>query len=64
MKSFNLPLLLVGGGGYTVRAVARAWAYETGLAAGVKLGKRESATAFSRSASVGFQSSWKALTHL
>jgi histone deacetylase 1/2 len=39
VKGFNLPLLLLGGGGYTVRATSRAWAYETGLAAGVKLGK-------------------------
>jgi len=38
VKKFNLPLLLVGGGGYTMRNVARAWAYETGLAAGVRLG--------------------------
>ncbi|KAJ9106196.1 histone deacetylase [Naganishia friedmannii] len=35
---FNLSLQ--GGGGYTVRATSRAWAYETGLAAGVKLGKK------------------------
>ena len=41
IKSFNLPLLLLGGGGYTMRNVSRAWAYETGLAAGVRLGKRE-----------------------
>jgi len=32
MKTFGVPLLLVGGGGYTVRNVARCWAYETGLA--------------------------------
>ena len=37
MKSFNLPLLLLGGGGYTVKSVSRTWAYETGLAAGVEL---------------------------
>jgi histone deacetylase 1/2 len=37
MKKFNLPLLLLGGGGYTVKSVARTWAYETGLAAGVHL---------------------------
>jgi acetoin utilization deacetylase AcuC-like enzyme len=42
IKSFNLPLLLLGGGGYTMRNVARAWAYETGLAAGLKLGSRKS----------------------
>ena len=39
IKSFNKPLLLVGGGGYTMRNVSRCWAYETGLAAGVELGK-------------------------
>jgi acetoin utilization deacetylase AcuC-like enzyme len=38
VKAFNKPLLLLGGGGYTMRNVSRAWAYETGLAAGVELG--------------------------
>ncbi|KZT74858.1 histone deacetylase complex, catalytic component RPD3 [Daedalea quercina L-15889] len=38
VKSFNKPLLMVGGGGYTMRNVSRCWAYETGLAAGVELG--------------------------
>lgn len=32
IKSFNLPLLLVGGGGYTIRNVARAWTNETAIA--------------------------------
>ncbi|CAF2511644.1 unnamed protein product [Rotaria sp. Silwood2] len=32
IKGFNLPLLLVGGGGYTIRNVARAWTYETSIA--------------------------------
>jgi len=32
MKSFNLPLLILGGGGYTIRNVARAWTYETAIA--------------------------------
>ena len=31
MKSFGKPLLVVGGGGYTIRNVARCWAYETAL---------------------------------
>ncbi|KTW31928.1 histone deacetylase HOS2 [Pneumocystis jirovecii RU7] len=31
IKSFGLPLLVLGGGGYTVRNVARCWAYETGI---------------------------------
>ena len=30
MKSFNLPMLVLGGGGYTINNVARCWAYETG----------------------------------
>ncbi|MBW0462095.1 hypothetical protein O181_001810 [Austropuccinia psidii MF-1] len=37
IKALGLPLLLVGGGGYTIRNVARAWAFETGLAAGQEL---------------------------
>lgn len=37
VRSFNLPLLLLGGGGYTIKSVSRTWAYETGLAAGVEL---------------------------
>lgn len=28
MRSFNVPLLLLGGGGYTLRNVARCWCYE------------------------------------
>jgi len=31
VKSFKIPLLVLGGGGYTIRNVARCWAYETGL---------------------------------
>eukprot|EP00249_Psilotum_nudum_P013113 c24157_g1_i2 orf=493-2652(+) len=37
MRSFNVPLLLVGGGGYTIRNVARCWCYEAGVALGVEL---------------------------
>jgi histone deacetylase 1/2 len=29
MKSFNLPLMVLGGGGYTTRNVARTWTFET-----------------------------------
>ncbi|CAI2355927.1 unnamed protein product [Caenorhabditis sp. 36 PRJEB53466] len=36
-RKYNLPLLLLGGGGYTPRNVARCWAYETALACGVEL---------------------------
>ncbi|KAL2154813.1 hypothetical protein VTH82DRAFT_3489 [Thermothelomyces myriococcoides] len=33
-KSLGLPMILFGGGGYTPRNVARAWAYETSIAIG------------------------------
>ncbi|KAI6822300.1 histone deacetylase [Hortaea werneckii] len=32
VKRFRLPLLILGGGGYTARNVARAWCYETAIA--------------------------------
>ncbi|XP_055015550.1 histone deacetylase 3 [Boleophthalmus pectinirostris] len=31
VKSFKIPLLVLGGGGYTVRNVARCWTFETSL---------------------------------
>lgn len=31
MKTFNVPLLVLGGGGYTIRNVARCWAFETAV---------------------------------
>ncbi len=31
IKSFNLPLLVVGGGGYRQTSVARCWTYETSV---------------------------------
>jgi len=31
VKSFNRPLLVLGGGGYTINNVARCWAYETAV---------------------------------
>ena len=34
MKSFGVPLLLLGGGGYTIRNVARCWTYETATVLG------------------------------
>jgi len=37
MRSYNLPILLLGGGGYTIRNVARAWTYETAVALGVEI---------------------------
>lgn len=34
MKRFNVPLLLLGGGGYTIRNVSRVWALETAVVLG------------------------------
>lgn len=31
VKSFNVPTLVLGGGGYTMRNVARCWTYETSV---------------------------------
>ncbi|GAA5854510.1 hypothetical protein JCM9279_000824 [Rhodotorula babjevae] len=39
MRTFNVPMIIVGGGGYTIRNVARTWAFETGLACGVEMGR-------------------------
>lgn len=36
VKSFGLPVILLGGGGYTPRNVARCWAYETAIGIGVQ----------------------------
>lgn len=37
MKKFNIPLLMLGGGGYTIRNVARCWAYETSIALDIEI---------------------------
>lgn len=37
IKGFRLPLLVVGGGGYTARNVARLWCHETSLCVGASL---------------------------
>lgn len=37
VKKLNVPLLVLGGGGYTVRNVARCWAYETSVILDQKL---------------------------
>ena len=31
VKSFNVPLLVLGGGGYNIRNVSRCWTYETAV---------------------------------
>lgn len=35
VKSFNVPMMVLGGGGYTVRNVARCWTYETAVLLGM-----------------------------
>lgn len=37
MMKYNIPMILVGGGGYTVENVSRCWAYETSLVLGKEL---------------------------
>lgn len=37
LRSFNVPLIILGGGGYTVRNVSRTWAYETAVCVGEDL---------------------------
>ncbi|KAK6331227.1 histone deacetylase [Orbilia brochopaga] len=37
VKKFNLPVLVLGGGGYTMRNVSRTWCYETGVLVGEHL---------------------------
>lgn len=36
VRAFNIPLMLLGGGGYTVKNVARTWTYETACALGIE----------------------------
>ncbi|KAI7917984.1 histone deacetylase RPD3 [Pyricularia oryzae] len=37
VRGYGLPTLVLGGGGYTMRNVARTWAYETGRLVGVDM---------------------------
>jgi hypothetical protein len=36
LRKQNVPLILLGGGGYTVKNVARTWTYETACALGIE----------------------------
>lgn len=36
VRSLGIPMLTVGGGGYTLRNVARCWTYETAILVGKK----------------------------
>ena len=37
LSRYNVPMMVLGGGGYTLRNVARCWTYETGRMMGVDL---------------------------
>ena len=37
MRRYSVPLLLLGGGGYTIRNVARCWTYEPAVALNCKI---------------------------
>lgn len=37
VKESGIPFIMAGGGGYTIKNVARCWAYETGLVLGEEL---------------------------
>lgn len=37
MKSFGVPLMLIGGGGYSLRNIARCWTWETAVALGTDI---------------------------
>lgn len=39
VKSFNIPLIILGGGGYTIENVAKTWAYDTSVALGIDIEK-------------------------
>lgn len=40
VKSFNVPTLVLGGGGYNIRSVARCWTYETAVCLGTDIDPR------------------------
>lgn len=38
MMKQGIPLIVLGGGGYTINNVSRCWAYETGILVGKEIG--------------------------
>ena len=46
LAKYNLPMLVLGGGGYTIRNVARCWCYETAVLLGEELDDSENLLLF------------------
>ncbi|KAJ7597647.1 hypothetical protein C8J56DRAFT_325355 [Mycena floridula] len=46
VRKFNVPLLVVGGGGYTVKNVARCWTHETAVLVGASIPNELPATVY------------------
>lgn len=39
VKSFNIPTIILGGGGYTIENVSKVWTYDTAVALGIDINK-------------------------
>lgn len=46
VRSFSIPLLIVGGGGYTIKNVSRCWTYETAVLVGAEIPNELPATVY------------------
>ncbi|TFK22672.1 hypothetical protein FA15DRAFT_695581 [Coprinopsis marcescibilis] len=46
VRRFGVPLLVLGGGGYTIKNVSRCWTYETSVLVGVKVPNELPATVY------------------
>ncbi|KAJ8095287.1 histone deacetylase [Marasmius tenuissimus] len=46
VRAFNVPLLVVGGGGYTMKNVCRCWTYETSVLVGAEIPNELPATVY------------------
>jgi hypothetical protein len=46
VRMFNVPLLIVGGGGYTIKNVSRCWTYETAVLVGASVPDELPATVY------------------
>ncbi|KAF9557197.1 hypothetical protein CPC08DRAFT_693545 [Agrocybe pediades] len=46
VRKFNVPLLVVGGGGYTIKNVSRCWTYETSVLVGAQIPDELPATVY------------------